>query len=490
MNRRVRTSMQNITTLSTVSDETLAALREEARYALARRHFLDFLAFVTIVSDDPWNPTSGPFQPWEFQCERARAWESGQSEVILKARQLGFSWLVASYMLWRAMYFGWAIGYYSRGEQEALAEIENRVLYIWEHLPPALRIPFRKRDTLVQFEQAGSILAFAGTQTAGITYTFQLIVADEAAMHPYGQENYNFYRPTLSSGGQYLAASTANPELGPNGFFYELWCAAEAGTNGYHPVFIPWNARPDRDAAWLAKERAAFGGSENAFNANFPSVPTDAFMGRAGLVFPQFDPQRHVRDSEPVPWEACIARYAGYDLGGGDPTAIVVCGVYRATDMSRRVFQYDEFYHNTGSAPTIAEMNAFLQRWHQKAHFTSIEPDPVGVATTVAQSLGAMGLPVAPQVAERRPEVRRSIQAYYIEHDLLSIHSRCTQSVREFAGYRWKEATDQHDRTRYRTTTPVDHHADAMDARSIVLARIYRQALTEGNNKAAVIRWR
>lgn len=462
---------------------------QAAMATLARKDFGYFLSLITIVSDNPWEPVAMRFKPWPFQLELGQQWQRGQSQVVLKPRQVGFSWLIGAYKLWRAMYYGWNIGYYSRGEPEAMAQVEERVLYIWSHLPEALRVPFRKRETLLQFEKAGSIRAFAGTETAGITYTFQLIVADEAAMHRYGQENYNFYRPTLSAGGQYIAASTANPELGPSGFFYDLWTAAEDGSNGYIPIFVRWDARPDRDDAWYAREKASYGTNEQAFYANFPSTPAQAFMGRSGLVFPQFDPRKHVRDSEPVPWEACIARYAGYDLGGGDPTAIVVCGVYRAADMSRRIFQYDEFYHNTGSAPTIAQMAAFLHAWHRKGKFNSIEPDPVGVATTVAKSLGTLGLPVAGAVAERRPEARRTIQAYYLEHDQLTIHARCKHSINEFAGYRWRQATDQHDRTRYRTATPVDHHADAMDARSLVLARVYIQSLMEGSNKSANIRW-
>lgn len=465
---------------------------EKAQWAivkeLVRRSFPEFLRFVTIVSDDPWNPVATSLKPWPFQIAMAERWQAGRSEVILKPRQIGASWMIAAYKLWRAQYSNWRVGYYSRGEEEARSQIEERVEYIWAHLPPALQVPYKKRDMLMQFEGGGSIRGFAGTETAGITYTFQLIVADEAAMHRYGQQNYAFYRPTLSRGGQYIALSTANPELGPNGFFYDLWTGAEDGTNGYDPVFLPWDVRPDRDEEWYAKERARYK-EQREFDANFPSTPAQAFMGRSGLVFPMFDVKTHVRETEPVPWEACLYRYAAYDLGGGDPTAIVICGVYRAADMSRRVFQYDEFYHNTGSAPTIAEMAAFLQRWHAKARFTSIEPDPVGVATTVAQSFAAVGLPVAGMVAERKPEERRAIQAYYLEQNLLTIHSRCVHSIREFAGYRWKQATDQHDRTRYRTSTPVDNHADAMDARSLILARVYRQQLVDGVSKPASIRW-
>ena len=100
-------------------------LSEVAAEALCRSSFPEFLTWCKIRSDDPLAPGVIPLDPWPFQVERAIAWQSGQSEVILKERQMGFSAvLLAPYMLWRAMYSGWTCGYLSKGEDEAREEIK------------------------------------------------------------------------------------------------------------------------------------------------------------------------------------------------------------------------------------------------------------------------------------------------------------------------------------------------------------------------------
>lgn len=465
-------------------------LRRAAAIELCRLSFPDFLRYCRILSDDPDNPEPIPFAPYDYQLERAEAWQAGQSEVVLKARQLGFSWGLGDYMLWRALFHGWDCGYYSRGEDEARAEIEQRVLWTAQRLPRWMldysRV--RVRDTFVRFPCGGSIRAFPSTASAGIGYTFQLIVADECAFHAYGAQNYAAYRPTLSAGGQYIACSTADPSLGPSGFFYELWQGASDGSNGYTPVFVPWHARPGRNEAWLARERAAYRGMADEFDAYYPERPEAAFVGKSGLVYPQFSRERHVRP-DPCRWEECIARYAGYDLGGGDPTAIVVLGVYRASDGSRRVHQFGEMYRTTG-APTVDEMGDWLTAWQERARFDHIERDPVGAASTVAQTLsGVYGLPVGSRPVSRDKGERLQTQAYWLDSGLFTIGEQCTYSIAEFSGYRWRERTDANDKTRYKTATPEDHHADAMDARGQALIRVYADEMQGERPRAASVRY-
>ena len=54
----------------------------------------------------------------------------------------------------------------------------------------------------------------------------------------------------------------------------------------------------------------------------------------------------------------------------------------------------------------------------------------------------------------------------------LTIDPSCDGSLHEFDGYRWLERVDPNSRERYRTGTPVDHHADAMDARRYAVMAI------------------
>ena len=59
----------------------------------------------------------------------------------------------------------------------------------------------------------------------------------------------------------------------------------------------------------------------------------------------------------------------------------------------RAVHQFSELYKPTG-APTVEEIGGYLLRWHGRAPFLAVEPDPVGATSAVAASLYALGLPV------------------------------------------------------------------------------------------------
>ena len=481
-----------------VTPEQRAYLAGLAERELCKRSFVRFLSHVQILTDDPINPRAIPFEPYPYQVERAEAWEGHASEVIGKARQLGFSWLVAAYMVWRAMFHGWAVGYYSRGEKEARHQIKGRVEFVWKHLPRHIRGKYTKSDTLLEFADGGSILAFPGTEDAGVGYTFQLIVADECAFHAYGAQNYAAYRPTLSAGAQFLAISTADPELGPSGFFWELYTDAEDGLNGYDAVFVPWYARPERhvldsetrevqpNAWWYEREKRAYKGMPDSFPAFYPGEAGEMFIGRQGLVFHMFSEARHVRESDPVPWESCIYRYASYDLGGGDPTAIVILGLYRAADGSKKVHQYDEFYKRDGAA-TIDELYQWLLPWHTLAPFWHIEPDPVGAAGAIAQSLRSLlGDCVAIQPKTRDAVEKRNIQAMYLENDWLSINAKCKASIREFSSFRWRKNTDPNSKERYAIGTPVNHHGDAIAARGQAIICAYYDQMNQTDGRVRV----
>lgn len=449
---------------------TAEQVRQAASRELARLSFVDFLRFCRIQSDDTETLGDIPFEPFGYQLERAEAWAASESEVILKARQLGFSWLLAAYKLWRALMGKWNVGYYSRGEDEALFHLDNRVLYIWKRLPDFLRgKEHRRRDMYVEFPEGGSIRVFPSTESAGIGYTFQLIVADECAFHRYGARNYAAYRPTLSAGGQYIATSTADPELGPSGFFHDLWERTVAGETPYAARFVPWHARPGRDSDWLARERGAFTGMPEHFDAFYPDSPEAAFVGKAGLVYPQFSQRTHVKKAE-VPFEKTKYRVAGIDFGGGDPTAVVILG--QAADG--HIHQYGEFYRR--GPVTVAQIAAYLDEWNREASLHRVECDsaePVAIA-----SLRNMGFPA--MAADKRRNEGLPITAHLLANNQLTIEPDCKDSINEFQGYRWVERTDSNSRERYKTSTPVDNHADAMDARRYALMRMEKMAQEHG----------
>lgn len=442
---------------------------EVAAESACRADFSYFLTWCRIRSDDPLAPGVISLDPWPFQAERARAWQSGQSEVILKERQMGFSAvLLAPYMLWRAMYHGWACGYLSKGEDEAREEI-IRIKSIYDELPSFLKVVGHIRSDDATFESGGRVLAFPSTASAGISYTLQLAIMDEAAFHPYGAANFAAIQPAASRG-QFIIQSTADPEIGPSGFFHDIYWASKRGETPYKAVFVS-RCRPDRDAAWYERTRSAYAGQTDRFDAYYPETDSAAFVGRSGLVYPMFDTSKHVINYDPFTWKAAKYRVGGVDFGGGDPTAVLALGV----SGTRQIHQFSEFYQR--GPVTVEQIALWLTEMHKMAPFARIACDP-SQAVAIA-SLRACNLPV---VAADNARDGIGLLSGMLEQGRFTIHEVCTNSITEFHGYRWAQRTDPNDRSRYATSTPVTNHADAMDARRYALKVI------DGIERASVVK--
>ena len=201
----------------------------------------------------------------------------GQSQIILKARQIGVSWLLASYATYK-MLSGQTVLMFSKGQREA-SELMEKARHVYDVLPDVWRAELTARNDSELATATGRILAFPSTEDAGRGWTADLIIADEAAFHPYAARNYQSYRPaSLDKGGQMLMVSTAN---GKAGFFHEMYQSAK-GPAPFEARFLRWDARPDRDGAWYENARAAFVGLAAEFEAEYPNDDVRAFTATAG----------------------------------------------------------------------------------------------------------------------------------------------------------------------------------------------------------------
>jgi len=421
-----------------------------------KQDFTYFLKWCKIRSDDPDHLGLIRLNPWPYQIERAEAWMRGDSEIILKERQLGFSAvLVAPYLLWRAMFHQWVCGYLSVGQDEAREEI-TRIRTIHAELPDFLRVNGNIRVDDATFDNGGRIIAFPSTEHAGISYTLQLVVMDEFAFHPYGASNYTAIQPAAARG-QFLIMSTADPSLGPSGAFHDMYWASKRGDMPYTAIFEA-RRRPDRPSEWYVNAKKAYQGHEEEFDAYYPETDQAAFIAHSGLVYPMFSTSIHV--AEPT-FSINEARrvVAGVDFGGGDPTAIVILGM----DGKQNVHQFAEFYKR-GSVG-VEEIGGFIARYPVDA----VMCDP-SQGTSIETLVQTFHLPA--RKANNRRGDGMGLVSFMLTNNRLTISPECVNSIDEFHGFRWAERTDMSDRSRYSTKTSVDNHADAMDARRYAMVEM------------------
>jgi hypothetical protein len=119
--------------------------------------------------------------------------------------------------------------------------------------------------------------------TAGDSYTATLAVVDEADLCPDLDRLMRAVKPTIDGGGRMILLSRADKSK-PNSPFKRIYHAARQQLNGWLAIFLPWSARPDRDASWYDEQRrdvlARTGGLDD-LSEQYPETDTEALSPRS-----------------------------------------------------------------------------------------------------------------------------------------------------------------------------------------------------------------
>lgn len=237
-------------------------LREAAKQELAARDFKYFLDFVFIQERPQLQEGivggKRQFEKWPHVMEIADALLNDRKIVILKARQLGASWVGAAYACWMFMFHpGSLVGMFSRGEREAV-RLMAKVKFIYKNLPRgwtrSLETDSRLEMQLNFAEGIESIItAFPSTSDAGRGDDFSLVVMDEADSHEALEEAYTALSGSIdSTGGQMVMMSTIN-KLRAESVFVEAYTGSPE--NNWKKLFFGWRARPTRNDEWYQRAR-------------------------------------------------------------------------------------------------------------------------------------------------------------------------------------------------------------------------------------------
>lgn len=247
-------------------------------------------AFVAFAEDNITirHPSHGkiPFRMRPAQREVITEWVSSRKVVNLKARQIGFTTLAATFTLWICL--GWAdknIIILSKGEREAkrllsMSKLAYRMLPAWVKD----RAPSRTNNAAesMTFDNDSMLQSLpSGNEPARGDSAFMIIV-DEWAFLPNPEAAWSAVEPVADIGGRIIGISTAK---GEGNFFHELWLGAEAGDNGFTAVFFPWSAVPERDAAWYDRKKRELKHKLWLLHQEYPATAEEAFVGSGNPVF-------------------------------------------------------------------------------------------------------------------------------------------------------------------------------------------------------------
>ena len=303
-----------------------------------------------------------PFDMYRFQEDALRDFKKHRFNIILKARQLGISTTVASYVCWLMLFHRDKNILVVATKLGTAANLVKKAKAIYKNLPAWLKIATIEIDNRNSFElsNGSQVKASSTSGDAGRSEALSLLVVDEAAIVEGLDEMWAGLYPTLSTGGTCIALSTP---YGVGNWFHKNYVEAEEGKNDFNPIKLPWNVHPERDQAWFAKETRNMSKREIAqelecnFNASGETVVHGDDLKRIleNVVDPKYKTgfDRNYWIWEPP--EAGREYIAVADVARGDGSDYSVCQILDLQTM-RQVAEYQGKITPDMFAPLLGNM--------------------------------------------------------------------------------------------------------------------------------------
>lgn len=260
-----------------------------------------------------------PFTLWDAQKDAIKDIEKNRKNCILKARQLGISWLVIAYscklVLTRTGRTAIAL---SKSEDEAF-ELVRRLGVMLKYMPELVahkkEIPpgwtgpvyeQKEGQITIHFPNGPDsvLVAFASSPDAGRSFTADLIIFDEWAFQQFAEEIWTAAFPTINDNitGQVIGLST----IKRGSLFEQIFTDPD---NGFNKIFLPWYARPDRDEKWYQDTKQSMG---DLITQEYPATIEEALTVPGGSFFPEVKYDTHVTSVMPG---GNLRRYVCLDYG-------------------------------------------------------------------------------------------------------------------------------------------------------------------------------
>lgn len=336
-------------------------LRQSVKYERYKRSCPEFvLDCVKIEDKDSFKVV--PFDMWPAQRGVLDVFVEERLVVVLKARQLGLSWLALAYSMWNILFkSGFWVVALSKRETPDAKELARRMKLILRYAPdwmvqehgnaaPGWKGPTWESTSLtVTVHHPGGedsvFQSLTSSPESGRSLTANLILLDEWAFQQHAEYIYTSAYPTINrpTGGQILGIST-----GKRGTLFEqIWDGGYSGDNNFYPVFLSWRSDPNRDDVWYDRTKRDM---PNTYRQEYPSTPEEAFMVTQGAFFPEWDPGTHILDE--VGWypPKYCRLYGAYDAGYGSRA----CFKWYAVFPDGRAVCYREYYPKQVTDPEQA----------------------------------------------------------------------------------------------------------------------------------------
>lgn len=381
-----------------------------------------FICKAVRIEDRDSPELAIPFSIWDGQKDALNTILNNRLTVILKARQLGLTWLVLAYAIWRMIFKqGYSVVALSKREDPDAKELIRRLQFILKYLPPWLIR--EKKEAPPEWDgptweatvlsitidhpggEPSTFRSMTAAPDSGRSFTANLVILDEWAFQMWASEIWTAAYPTINrpTGGQVIGLSTNRR----GSLFEHIFREAMRGVNGFAYVFLPWHTDPRRDEAWYEATKKAL---PNAYLQEYPATVEDAFSAGEGTAFPEFSREIHV--CEPFDIPSWWRRWRSNDPGYTDP----FCWHWFAVDEDGTVYIYREFTRGRDE-PRLP----YSEQAKQVVAMSKMKVDGKKESENIDYTVTGR------DAFSKHPETGKAIVDYYFENGI----KRCIQPPRD-----------------------------------------------------------
>jgi len=279
------------------------------------------------------------FVLWQKQIDALKAFLTFRLVQVLKARQLGLTWLALSFAVWKMVYVnGYSVIALSKTADDA-EELVRRVKFILEHLPEWIIGKDQwsnntERVIITKHKEPSSFKSFPASENAGRSFTANLLLLDEWAFQQWARKIWTSVFPAINrpTGGQVIGLST----IERGSLFEDIWNDVKSG---FHKIFLPWHSDPRRDNDWYERtENAMRVTGIGSMSSEYPATVEEALSIPGGMFFEEFKGHIHIKPKIEIP--EVVNRYRAFDYG----LDMLAC-YFIYVDSQNYARVYKEIYH-------------------------------------------------------------------------------------------------------------------------------------------------
>lgn len=266
-----------------------------------------------VIEDKDSPEVVVPFRAWPAQNDTLRDFDTYRLNLILKARQMGITWIALYYCTHDLIFhLGHTVVALSKTEEDA-KELVRRVSVILTNMESLLcggKITWSMTATSIRIvgtdgRLVSTFKAFPASPSAGRSFTGNILLIDEWAFQEYAEEIWTSAYPTINrpTGGKVIGLSTIKKGT----LFERLWLEE----NAFHKIFLSVFCDPRRTQEWYERTATDLGVK---VKQEYPRTAEEALSNLGGSFFPEFDYSLHTCEPFRIPSDWTVYNTMDYGL--------------------------------------------------------------------------------------------------------------------------------------------------------------------------------